>query len=88
MPNDIFSLIESVPSIGLIAFNGAAAKQIFMRHCASVLQSNAELRWVLLPSTSPAHAAMSRPQKLQAWRAALSNADDLANMINLGKSQF
>lgn len=70
--NDLASLFDEHSSIKLIAFNGAAAKQIFMRHCKHVLRQFPYIEWVQLPSTSPAHAAMSREDKLQAWRTALT----------------
>lgn len=69
--NDLSGFIHSVPSVKLIAFNGQVAKQLFMRHCGSVLQQFPHLEWVLLPSTSPAHAAMTKTQKLQIWGSAL-----------------
>ncbi|NND00872.1 MAG: DNA-deoxyinosine glycosylase [Gammaproteobacteria bacterium] len=69
--NDFAQLLERIPSLRLIGFNGAAARQIFMRHCSDVLQGNRQLKWVQLPSTSPAHAALSKPDKLDIWRSAL-----------------
>jgi TDG/mug DNA glycosylase family protein len=71
IPNDIAGLIESHPSIRLIVFNGGAAKQIFMRHCASLLQDNQHIQWVQMPSTSPAYAAMPKAKKLAVWREVL-----------------
>lgn len=71
IPNDIATLIEQNPSINLIAFNGGAAKQIFMRHCVSLLHEHSQIRCVQLPSTSPAYAAMAKPEKLAIWREAL-----------------
>ena len=72
--NDLAALIANQPGIKLIAFNGTAAKQIFMRHCKHVLQQFPHLEWVQLPSTSPAHAAMTRAEKLVRWRTALDPA--------------
>jgi TDG/mug DNA glycosylase family protein len=69
--NDLLSLIQDNPSLRLIAFNGAAAKQIFMRYCSGILSQYPELRWRQLPSTSPAHAAMQKSEKLVIWRDAL-----------------
>lgn len=69
--NDLLSLIQDNPSFRVIAFNGAAAKQIFMRHCSTILAEHPQLRWRQLPSTSPAHAAMQKSEKLVVWREAL-----------------
>jgi TDG/mug DNA glycosylase family protein len=69
--NDLRSLIQDNPSLRLIAFNGAAAKQIFMRYCSAILTEYPDLRWRQLPSTSPAHAAMQKSEKLVIWRDAL-----------------
>ena len=69
--NDFVTFFKRYPTIRLIAFNGAAAQQIFMRRCADVKQEFPALEMVRLPSTSPANAAMSREQKLNIWKAAL-----------------
>lgn len=58
-------------TIRKIAFNGAAAKTIFMRHCKNILRTNEHIESVQLPSTSPAHARLSRYEKLIQWRAGL-----------------
>ena len=69
--NDLVGLVQGNPSLRLIAFNGAAAKQIFMRHCSHILSEYPNLKWRQLPSTSPAYAAMPRSKKLVIWREAL-----------------
>jgi len=75
--NDFAAFFRLNPSVKLIAFNGAAAKQIFMRHCLDVLQQNPDLEWCQLPSSSPAYAAMNKQQKLKIWNQALPT--DLAH---------
>lgn len=70
--NDFKTLFAKNRSIELIAFNGMAAKQIFMRHCKFVFD-DLNIPWVQLPSTSPAHAAVSREDKLAVWRTALAS---------------
>ena len=69
--NDLRGLVQENPSLKLIAFNGAAAKQIFMRHCSHILSEYPKLRWLQLPSTSPAYAAMPKSEKLAIWREAI-----------------
>jgi len=67
-PNDVEGLLVNNPSIGLIAFNGTAAKKIFMRHCGNTLEQFPHIQHIQLPSTSPAHARITRQQKLTLWR--------------------
>ncbi|MFT5571354.1 MAG: TDG/mug DNA glycosylase family protein [Cryomorphaceae bacterium] len=70
--NDFSAFLNAYPSIRLLAFNGGAAKAIFMRHCAEVFTQNPEINWQQLPSSSPAHASITRAQKLQRWRECLA----------------
>jgi hypoxanthine-DNA glycosylase len=71
-PNDLAGLLRRCPQIERIGFNGAAAEAAFGRHVLPALEPRlAAIERVRLPSTSPAHAAMSRAAKIDAWRAAL-----------------
>ena len=73
-PNDFATFFRMHPAIELICFNGAKAEEFFRRHASPTLESPANtIRRVVLPSTSPANAAMSFESKLAAWRAALQN---------------
>ena len=65
--NDICGLIRDFPGIQAIVFNGAASEKYFMSLVAPEL-INHQLELIRLPSTSPANAAMSFEQKLDAWR--------------------
>jgi len=69
--NAIEALLVQHASIRLIAFNGQAAQQLFRRHVAKTLVSAQQTDLVCLPSTSPAHAAMTLEQKLEGWRKIL-----------------
>ena len=69
--NDFDQFLSDYRSIKLIAFNGAAARQIFMRHCKKILEKHEHVNSVQLPSTSPAYASLSREKKLEQWRASL-----------------
>lgn len=72
-PNDLAGLLQCCPRIERIGFNGAAAELAFRRHVLPGLEPRlARIERVRLPSTSPAHAAMSRTAKIEAWRAALA----------------
>jgi hypoxanthine-DNA glycosylase len=57
--------------IQTICFNGAKAESCYRRHVLSGLSGVREFSYHRLPSTSPAHAAMSTDEKIDAWRAVL-----------------
>jgi len=55
-----------------IFFNGSKAEQVFNQHVLPSLDdSTIQIPRKRLPSTSPAHAAMSFEQKLESWRRAI-----------------
>lgn len=62
--NDLVGLIESLPKLAVIAFNGATAARIGMK---ALGQHGDRYRIARLPSSSPAHT-MSYAEKLHAWR--------------------
>jgi hypoxanthine-DNA glycosylase len=67
--NDFATLFASEPRLRTVAFNGGTAATLFRRHVQPVLPQARDLRLLTLPSTSPAHAARTRQQKLALWRA-------------------
>jgi hypoxanthine-DNA glycosylase len=70
--NDFDALLAECPGLRVIGFNGAMAADSWRRHVAPALPGDAAaVTTVRLPSTSPAHAAMSFERKCAAWRAAL-----------------
>ncbi len=66
--NNLNEFLVQNSNIRLIAFNGRVANQIFNRHCSDVSINFPKIRFVLLPSSSPAHATMTKEQKLLVWR--------------------
>lgn len=68
--NDFAAFFASHPQISAVLFNGSMAEASFRRHAATDM-GHILLRYMRLPSTSPAHAALTRIQKLEAWRGAL-----------------
>ena len=67
--NDFPGFFARHPRIRRVFFNGSAAQQLFMRHVHPQLPAPfAALPLQRLPSTSPAHAGMRLPAKLEAWR--------------------
>ena len=66
--NDIPEFLKLYSTIKFLGFNGGAARTIYKRHVGVVGQSYASAQ---LPSTSPAHASITKKQKYQTWRAAM-----------------
>jgi len=71
--NDFSAIFDRHLELKRVVFNGAAAEKLFRRH---VLKSGCdgldEVDLIRLPSTSPAHAALSFEEKLAAWETGLS----------------
>lgn len=66
--NDFNAFFSTHQSIELVAFNGRKAAELYQRRVIASL-SGPSPATLLLPSTSPAHAAMSYSQKLAHWQA-------------------
>lgn len=68
-PNDFRRFFRSHPRVRLVCFNGKKAADLYRRVVLPSLGTEAALtRYESLPSTSPAHAAMSFGRKLARWR--------------------
>lgn len=63
VPNDFPALLQRYPNIRAIGFTGKKSFDLFRKYYA-----NLEIEQVLLPSTSPAHAAMKREEKERIYR--------------------
>lgn len=73
--NDFGQFFSAHTNIRLIAFNGQKAQQLFRKFvCFEYARQNVETR--VLPSSSPAHAAMSLADKIGAWKTALAADPD------------
>lgn len=68
--NDFAAFFQRHPDVDTVLCNGGKAAQLFARH----VQRPAGVSLVKLPSTSPAHAALSFQAKLSAWRSAIRDA--------------
>ena len=67
--NDFEAFFRSHPQIRRVFFNGRKAAEIYRRFSLPTLSAEfAALRYVCLPSTSPAHAGMSFAEKLESWK--------------------
>jgi len=63
VPNDFAAFLAAHPHIKLICFNGAKAAALFREH----VKPSVSVECIDLPSTSPAHAAMSFEEKVKRW---------------------
>lgn len=63
--NNIPQFLQRHRSIQLIAFNGKKSADTFNRHILA--QIDPKINRVTLPSTSPAHASLSKHDKLAIW---------------------
>jgi len=68
--NDFAAFFQNHPSIHAVFFNGATAQAIYNKHVLPGLPA-LPLHYTRLPSTSPAHAALSFAQKLEGWKCVL-----------------
>jgi hypoxanthine-DNA glycosylase len=70
VPNDFAEFFRGHPSIELVFFNGQTAATLYRRLVIPGLPVEfAAIDQRVLPSTSPAHAALSFERKLERWRA-------------------
>lgn len=71
--NDFNRFFAAHPRIDRVLFNGAKAESSYRRLVMPTLATR-ELRYLRLPSTSPANASQRREDKLAAWREGLRAA--------------
>lgn len=76
--HDIRGLLLRRPSITTVAFNGGTAYRLFRHAVEPALPAArlSKLRYLLLPSTSPAHAALTATAKVRRWRVLLNARPD------------
>lgn len=73
MPNDFATFFVRHPKLRRVYFNGSTAEQIYRRRVLPLLPAGSPV-CERLPSTSPAHAALSLEEKLAAWRVVTDGA--------------
>ncbi|MDD2724731.1 MAG: DNA-deoxyinosine glycosylase [Methylovulum sp.] len=67
--NDFAGFYTHHPAISLVFFNGGMAEKMYrQRVLPKLVQEFNHLRYQRLPSTSPAHASLTLPQKMVAWQ--------------------
>ena len=74
LPNDFESFFDRHPTVRSIFFNGKRAEELFRRFDCGRFVDAAKTDLTILPSTSPAHAAMSYEEKLKRWVIVQSGA--------------
>jgi hypoxanthine-DNA glycosylase len=79
--NDFSSLFERHQGIKLVCFNGKKARDLFDRLVLKVMPPPEGCKLVNLPSSSPAHAAMSYEKKLERW-SEIGRYLELDNQVN------
>lgn len=62
--NDLLALVETLPALRVVAFNGGKAAKLGSRLLTPVAD---QIALIALPSSSPAHAAQSFAEKAAAW---------------------
>ena len=70
--NPFATFLDAHRRIERICFNGRKAEAAWRRYVQRELPPSRSFAYRLLPSTSPAHAAMSYASKLRTWRNALA----------------
>ncbi len=72
VPNDFKDFFLKHTHIKIVLFNGKAAATLFRQQVLTTLKNtHSHLLYQQLPSTSPAHAAMTVAQKLAQWQVVL-----------------
>jgi len=73
--NDFNLFFQHHVEIKHLFFNGTKAEQVFNRHVLpSLNEQHTHITRLRLPSTSPAHAAMTFEQKLTVWQDEITNS--------------
>jgi TDG/mug DNA glycosylase family protein len=69
LANDFAAFYRSHPHIRRVYFNGRKAEELYCRLVLPELSAEfAAMRYLSMPSTSPAHAGMTFAQKLESWK--------------------
>ncbi len=78
MVNDFSAFYQKHPGIGQVFFNGSKAEQLYNKYVLVDLDHTyQQLPRCRLPSTSPAHAMLSRARKKELWKPVTEALDRL-----------
>lgn len=74
--NNFVRFFEQHTHVKKVIFNGAAAERIFTRYNAPLMNQlstqKKSVQWFRCPSTSPAHASLTKQAKLAEWSRVLT----------------
>lgn len=73
--NDFGGFFERHPKLQVVLFNGQASSKTFQKHLGKTFLLERGLASSVMPSTSPAYAAMSLAEKQSIWLNALQILD-------------
>ncbi len=68
-PNDLESFIENHPKLRVIAFNGAKSRALYDKY----FERKSGMKYVSLPSTSPANTTITFDSLCERWRQLLAD---------------
>lgn len=69
--NDFDAFFRSHPGIRVVLFNGATSERYYRRYVLPGIKDE-KIKHIGMPSTSPAHAAMSLERKIKLWRGGMA----------------
>lgn len=69
--NDFDAFFRRHPGIRVVLLNGGTAEQYYERYVLPGIK-DVKIKHLRMPSTSPAHAAVSFEQKTEAWRLGIT----------------
>lgn len=69
--NDFEAFFNTHPKITLVCFNGTEAEKSYNKYVLPRLNLS-NIKYLRLPSTSPAYAALTYEKKRDAWRSAIN----------------
>lgn len=73
-PNDIIGFIKQNPKLRIIVFNGKKSEQLYNRY----FEQLSHIRYIYLPSTSPANAACKFEKLCEIWNVIITGNLDKA----------
>lgn len=71
--NDFYRFFKLHPTIKTVCFNGTKAETLYNKYVLADIKTSFQyIKYIKLPSTSPAYAAMSIQQKMTIWSGAVT----------------
>lgn len=70
--NDFDTFFRSHPKIRVVLLNGGTAERYYTRYVLPLIE-HVRIEHIRMPSTSPAHAALSLEKKIKIWRTGIAS---------------